>query len=151
MSFLMRLFSRRQHKSRESQGNVANRVCTHEEGDFVHVSLSAPVKSQRPEMEEEDADVSSWEMAQVLGRRPATVAGRRPATMSSLDAHRRLGKRRDLSGRKSANVVRKQETTVEELYCMDDPAELDMFDDKRNRIIKRSHRRKMNFPDKYKF
>lgn len=142
MSFFMKLFNRRR-QSRESHGN-AGRVHTHEEGEFVHVSLSAPAK---PETEEEDADVSRWEMAQVLGRRPAAV-GRRPATMSSLDAHKKA-KRRDL-GRKSANVSRAAER-AEELYCIEDPAELDMFDDKRNRIIKRSHRRKMNFPDKYKF
>ncbi|QLL33855.1 hypothetical protein HG536_0F01800 [Torulaspora globosa] len=151
MSFFMRLFSRRQRQSREAHGNAGSRVHTHEEGEFVHVSLSAPAKSKRPEAEEEDADVSSWEMAQVLGRRPAAVVGRRPATMSSLDAHKKQAKRRDLTGRKSANVSRPGERAVEELHCMEDSAELDMFDDKRNRIIKRSHRRKMNFPDKYKF
>lgn len=37
---------------------------------------------------------------------------------------------------------------MDDRYVIDDPLELDMFDDKLNRVIKRSHRRKTNFPEK---
>lgn len=147
MSFLRKLwFSRR---DRQSQCQAGVRVRTHEEDDFVHVSVSAPAKSPAVDASEEDVDVSSWEMAQVLGRRPQAVAGRRPATTPAAAVH---ATRRDPGPKGPARVVRRPaEPPADELHCLEDAAELDMFDDKRNRIIKRSHRRKMNFPDKYKF
>lgn len=147
MSFFKRLFSKTERKNREPLAGGNSRICTHEEGEFVHVNVLAPRETHQ---EEEDADVSSWEMAQVLGRRAAAVVGLRPTTVPSLRVRTVKKSSATRSNAPSNNASSRVANQSEDLDSMQDSLELDMFDDKRNRILKRSHRRRMNFPEKYK-
>lgn len=130
MSFIARLFSRKQQKSQ--QPNSTRAVYTHEEGDFVHINSVRTADNDA----DEEADVSKWEMAQVLGRFDPSVE-HKDEKMPRFQAYRAV---------KSTPSIR--ERYVDDRYVIEEPSELDMFDDKLNRVLKRSHRRRANFPDK---
>lgn len=135
MSFIARLFSWKQQKGLQSSSTRA--VYTHEEDDFVHVSH---VKTRESEADDE-ADVSKWEMARILGHLDVKVQPK-VETLGDIKKYRTS---------KSSKTAAVKEHYVDDRYVIDDPSELDMFDDKLNRVIKRSHRRKTNFPEKSKF
>lgn len=109
-------------------------VYTHEEGDFVHVSH---VKTRESEADDE-ADVSKWEMARILGHLDVKVQPKVEI----------LGDIKKYRTSRSSSTAAVKDHYVDDRYVIDDPSELDMFDDKLNRVIKRSHRRKTNFPEK---
>lgn len=145
MSFIRKFFSKK--SCQEQKASPVSHVFTHEDGEFVNICHSKMQESER----DEDADVSKWEMAQVLGNRPnATIVSQKPRIGSTMDA-KVQATLRQLQKYKQSTSLQAVTPVADNGYVMEDSVELDMFDDKRNRIIKRSHRRQMNFPEKSKF
>lgn len=137
MSFIAKLFGRRQQ--RPQQAGKTRAVYTHEDGEFVHVSHVGTRESDA----DDEADVSKWEMAQVLGHLDVKVE-QKMAKLRDIKTKRRQQQQQPPAAAAVAAPAPSQRY-VDDRYVIEDPSELDMFDDKLNRVIKRSHRRKMNF------
>lgn len=149
MSFLLKLFSHQSSsKSKQQQQQQAcpvNIVYTHEDGEFVNICHS---RTYEPE-DQDSADISKWEMAKILGRKQNTIVSR-TAGGSSIEGKVQESLKKSHNKPFSSQGLGNKAKPVENTYCMEDSREMDMFDDKRNRILKRSNRRKLNFSSKSK-
>ncbi|AQZ16182.1 YBR285W [Zygosaccharomyces parabailii] len=133
MSFLQKLMSYKPYRKQADKKQQVPQetqvpVYMRDEGDFVNVF---PVVSGG---DEESADVSKWEMAEVLSHRNKTVVSKKSSAVSD----GRLAKIRCYQHKSLSKA-----TTIEDTRtCMEDSKELEKYDDKRSRILKGSHRRK---------
>ncbi|GAV56356.1 hypothetical protein ZYGR_0BB01330 [Zygosaccharomyces rouxii] len=140
MSFFQKLISFKPNKKqaiKQQPSEDANqRLYIRDEEDFVHVypSLSAPTDIANGD--EESADVSKWEMAEIFSQRNKVVVTKNSdkAKDATLERLRRYANR--------PNTLTRATVTADTRPCMEDSRELEKFDDKRNRVIKGSRRRK---------
>lgn len=145
MSFILKLFSHKSSSKSKQQACPVNIVYTQEDGEFVNICHS---RTYEPE-DEEAADISKWEMAKILGRGQNTIVSR-TAGGSSIEGKVQDSLKKLRNKPSSSQELANRAKPLEKTYCIEDSTELDMFDDKRNRILKRSNRRKLNFSSKAK-
>lgn len=162
MSFIIKLFNKKkqsqatlqqqQQQQKEKQQNQQQQqleyvkttedLYTQDADGFVNICRSTSNCT-----DEDSVDISKWEMAKVLGSNrnqalsPKNSKG--PIDVSHLTT------KSGVAAKKMEGVVgRVKPFEANEELFMEDSLELDMYDDKRNRIIKRSNRRKLNFGTK---
>lgn len=140
MSFFQKLISFKSNKKQRIQQQATEdadeRLYTRDEEDFVHIypSLNAPIDSAGGD--EESVDISKWEMAEVLSQRNKVMVTKdnEKTRQDTLERLRRYANR--------PNTLERATVTGDTRPCMEDSSELEKYDDKRNRAIKISRRRK---------
>lgn len=154
MSFIQKLISLKSSRKQSVQkpaSEAANRdVYTKDEEDFVHIYPSLSGSStdgassnvgghgngNSNNADEENADISKWEMAEVLSERNKVIVDKteNKNKEETLERLRRHVDRPDTLARATV--------TADTRPCMEDSLELEKFDDKAHRVIKGSQRRK---------
>lgn len=139
MSFFQKLLSFTSNKRQVVQEQASD-VRTKDEEDFVHIypALSASNFATGASEDEESADISKWEMAEVLNRRNKNILIKKDSTKRQEDTLERLRRYQD----RPTGSLKKATVTEDPRPSMEDSRELEMFDDKKNRILKGSQRRK---------
>lgn len=150
MSFFQKLLSFTSNKRQVAQEQASD-VCTRDEDDFVHIcpalsassfaaaaSVGSGGYADNANEEEESADISKWEMAEILNQRNKNIHIKKDNVKSQEETLERLRYYQD----RSTGRLKKATVTEDPRPCMEDSRELEMFDDKKNRILKGSQRRK---------
>ncbi|CAR29966.1 hypothetical protein ZYGR_0AD06570 [Zygosaccharomyces rouxii] len=140
MSFFQKLISFKPNKKQGIQQQAsedANKcLYTRDEEDFVHIYPSLSCSNGVANEDEESVDISKWEMAEILNQGNKIVVTKNN-NKTKEDTLERLRRYRDRPSSSTRATV-----TEDTRPCMEDSRELEMFDDKRNRVTKGSRRRK---------